>query len=254
MKNYLWYDIEISQDNFPDSPRTDSNLWTMLCNHWRYDLWDDKLESHWESFWQDFMIHINNDYDISDNDELNSRDYQKIETWIKNEVVFFPLYLYDHSWITMKTGPFQCQFDSWMVWYIYATKSDIREWNDITCVHSHHIEDTKRLLENEVKQYDKYLTGDIYEFNIKLLDERCWWFESEEDAFTEAKDIIESQDPEGKIMKESDRIYQLCMGMFWNNFDALKNESDIIDNEDWETDEFKEDLLTHIVGEKLKQY
>jgi hypothetical protein len=101
------FELEIVQDTDPESPRTWDNLGTMVCFHKRYEL-GDKTDYRTE------------DYDSWE--ELK-------EGIIKNEgeVVILPLYLYDHSGITISTSSFDCRWDSGCVGFICVSKDKIRE-------------------------------------------------------------------------------------------------------------------------------
>jgi hypothetical protein len=121
--------------------------------------------------------------------------------------VILPLYLYDHSGITISTGAFPCPWDSGRVGYIYVSKEKVFEenlgWIDPKLRKSgdpkilndsnnweHPTEDnwgkiaTYRL-ESEVETYDDYLTGDVFGYQVHELDEdgvsvdvvdSCWGY------------------------------------------------------------------------------
>ena len=97
-----------------------------------------------------------------------------------------PLYLYDHSGITMRTSSFGCQWDSGQVGYIFVTKEKaIAEWG------THHMlptmvdgvctgytkgapltdADYYERLDGEVETYDQYLTGDVFWYVVEEVDE-----------------------------------------------------------------------------------
>jgi len=96
------------------------------------------------------------------------------------DVVLLPLYLYDHSGITIKTHSFSCPFDSGQVGWIYADYDAIKkEYNTVT---PETIEKAKNLMESEVKEYDYYLTGQCYGFKLFEGDNQvdsCWGFYGE---------------------------------------------------------------------------
>ena len=72
-------------------------------------------------------------------------------------MVILPLYLYDHSGITMNTCGFSCPWDSGQVGWIYADKAMIeQEHGKIT---PEILEKVRQTLEAEVKEYDYYLTN-----------------------------------------------------------------------------------------------
>ena len=80
--------------------------------------------------------------------------------------VILPLYLYDHSGITMSTSAERFRacdsagWDSGMVGFIYIGPEDIEKegWD---------AEAAANYLAGEVETYDQYLTGDIYDYRIE---------------------------------------------------------------------------------------
>jgi hypothetical protein len=92
-------------------------------------------------------------------------------------MVIMPLFLYDHSGITMSCSPFSCPWDSGQVGWIYADAGMIKEnYGEVT---PETIERARSLLESEVKEYDYYLTGQCYGFKLFKGDaetESCWGF------------------------------------------------------------------------------
>jgi len=94
--------LVVEHCDFAESPREWDNLGTMVCFHRRYDLGDKHTYNH-------------NDYD----------SWEEMENAIiKNEnvAVILPLYLYDHSGITMNTTGFCCRWDSCQVGFIFISK------------------------------------------------------------------------------------------------------------------------------------
>jgi len=91
--------------------------------------------------------------------------------------VILPLYLYDHSGITMSTGGFSCPWDSGQVGWIYADHEMIeKEYGKVT---PETVEKARQLLEGEVKSYDYFLTGQCYGFQLFKDDvemDSCWGF------------------------------------------------------------------------------
>jgi len=65
-----------------------------------------------------------------------------------------PLYLYDHSGITISTSPFGCNWDSGQVGWVFITNQTIKEEG---------IDESKveEYLKSEVETYDQYLTGEV---------------------------------------------------------------------------------------------
>lgn len=170
------FKLEIEQDSSPESPRTWDNLGTMVCFHKRYDLGDKT------------------DYRSEDYDSWGELKQGIIDN--EGEVFMLPLYLYDHSGITMSTRPFNCNWDSGQVGYIFVSKNKVKKEG---------IDETKVLdyLKGEVETYDQYLTGDVWGYRIyeietcslghehKTLVDSCWGFFGEEYAEQEGKSLLE---------------------------------------------------------------
>jgi len=172
-EKYKDFEIEIYQDTDPMSPRDWSNLGTMVCFHNRYKLGDQSGMSMEEL-----------------KDLVRRKD---------KDVLALPLYLYDHSGITMRTSPFSCPWDSGQVGYIYITYENIRKnWN-VKKVTKKLIKQTLEILENEVKTYNDYLIGNVYGYVVKKDGEQidsCWgylgdWDGKEYGALVAAKEIVD---------------------------------------------------------------
>ena len=92
--------------------------------------------------------------------------------------VILPLYLYDHSGITMNTEGFSCRWDSGQVgWIVCDLKTATEnfpgttgwdspvEWHDEETITLK--EATERNLKSEVKTYDQYISGEVYGFIVQ---------------------------------------------------------------------------------------
>lgn len=91
--------------------------------------------------------------------------------------VFLPLYLFDHSGITMNTSGFSCPWDSGQVGWIFCTPDKLQaEYGEIT---PKTIQQATEVLEAEVRIYDTYLRGECYGYRLYLSGEEidsCWDF------------------------------------------------------------------------------
>lgn len=170
--------VEIHTDDNPSSPRENSNLGKMVCWHRRYNLGDK--------------------HDFKTPQEFHaSKEY-------KNAAVILPLYLFDHSGLSLSTSKERfeaCDSQRWdwgQVGYIYATKKEIREAWNIKSITKAKCEQVKRLLQEEADEYSKYLNGEVYGYIIrdehgKELDS-CWGFiglDWVRDAATEAASPVD---------------------------------------------------------------
>ena len=140
------YKLEIFEDLDPTDPREFDNLGTMVCFHNMYTFGDEtELKSSNFSSWE----------------ELESYLY-------KTEKAFLvvPVFLYDHSGLSVNTTGFSCPWDSGQIGYIYASKEKIR--NEYSCkrISKKLKEQIKEMLVSEVDSYNQYLSGDVYGFNV----------------------------------------------------------------------------------------
>ena len=184
---YKDYTIVIEQDDHPMNPREeDANLGNMLCRHTRYNLGDDHMADREEVL-----------------DILEGR---------RKDVVAFPLYLYDHGNITMNTTGFSCPWDSGMVGCIFMTFDNIRKAYNVKRVTKKLIEKVKDSLRAEVREYDGYISGNVYgfwiqkdgEYTPRLLSKYadCWGFYGDEGlqhAIKEAKFSIDQIKDEEEV-------------------------------------------------------
>ena len=100
-------------------------------------------------------------------------------TELTDEFFILPLYLYDHSGITMNTTGFACQWDSGQVGWIYVEKDAIlKNWvaEELT---PELIQQAKDLMVAEVAHYDLYLRNDCYGYILEKDGEHvdsCYGF------------------------------------------------------------------------------
>ena len=126
-------------------PRTENyNLGKMWCWHRRYNLGDessDKLHTEDYSGWSEIRNEIVKQH---------------------NPIAILPLYLYDHSGITMKTSPFSCPWDSGQVGFIFMTRDKLSDLG-YKIASKGAVKQAIAILEAEVRDYDRYLCGDSEE-------------------------------------------------------------------------------------------
>jgi hypothetical protein len=177
-KQFGDYIMRIFYDDCPTDPREDFNLTKMVCFHKKYSLGDE----------HDFKA---DDFDSWD-------EMEKYLTGVENPIVIKPLYMYDHSGITIKTSPFGDRWDSGQIGFVYIRKEDVREEFSIKRCGQKMVERCDVILEGEVEVYDKYLTGQVYGYEIvKVTDgveenmERCGDYFDEEQCLYDARVSIE---------------------------------------------------------------
>lgn len=125
-------------------------------------------------------------YELGHNDsfysELYYADNQVLFELANNNknMVALPVYLYDHSGITISTTPFSCSWDSGLAGIIYVKKTDVRENYSVKRISKKLLEKVYQHLAGEINTLDQFLTGDIYGFEITdnegdVIDS-CWGF------------------------------------------------------------------------------
>lgn len=154
--------IQIVQDDSPESPREWDNAGTMVCWHREYNLGDKNEYSKP----RDFLIDVINKQQNKDNDFENIEEGKLMEMASKKAIIK-PLYLYDHSGITMSTSrgyPYNDPWDAGQVGYIYMTHDQVKkEYGKVT---PETLKKADELMDAEVKTYDQYLRGDVYGYRV----------------------------------------------------------------------------------------
>ena len=172
------YLIKILQDNEPVNPREWDNIGTIICFHKKYSL-GDTHDYNFNDFnsWEELKNRINKD---------------------QNVAVILPIYMYDHSGITIKTTPFSCPWDSGQIGFISISKEKVlNEFGGCKITKKLRERLTQQLI-GEVETYDQYLAGDVYGYQITLNDEEldsCWGYYGIESCINEAKSIVKNYLP-----------------------------------------------------------
>lgn len=153
---------KIYQADCGESPRDWDNLGKMICWTKRYTLGDVKLMENYSYSKECKLSNLT--------DECNG--WEEIEEVLKKEfkaVVILPLFLYDHSGISMRTFSHgvHASWDGGYVGFIYATKADILKWWMKKKLTKSLLEKAKKSLEGEVETYSQYLEGDVYFYNVE---------------------------------------------------------------------------------------
>lgn len=154
--------INVFYDENPESPREWENLGTMYTAHQRFCP-ERELDDH---------------FDI---DGVFKSRWVLRERFLK-EYVALPVYMYDHSGQTVSTRPFSCPWDSGLLGIIAVPVVKVRKeygWKILTKQRRETIE---HRLRGEVTEFDHYLTGQVYGYEItpanddgKILGS-CWGF------------------------------------------------------------------------------
>lgn len=153
--------LTIYYDEDADNPREWYNLGTIVGWHRRYNIVDEvaeniELYSSWEEWLENEVIKPN-----------------------KGQVIYLPVYMYEHGGIALRTYPFSCPWDSGQLGWIYVTKEKVRKEFNCKRITNKTLEKVYKLLENEIEILSNYLNGDVFGFVLeeegKTIDS-CWGF------------------------------------------------------------------------------
>lgn len=141
---YRGYTIEIWNDPYPKDPRNWNNFGHMIIFHSRYQL----------------------------GDQHNMTPEELLTIVRRKDVVALPLYLMDHSGLTICTVPDRFAaadplgWDWGLVGYIYVTHEEIRKEFGVKRVTPKLRRRVEEILEAEVRVYDHYLQGLCFGFTV----------------------------------------------------------------------------------------
>lgn len=202
------YCLHIHSDDEPCDPRKDyDNTATMACWHRRYNLGDNVKESSPEFFWNrlvgdhipeeaqrkiilsgelsyqireiegKYYIYLDDKeeygpYDTADEafsdyycDLIPIKDCMKM---LEPCLVWLPLWLYNHSGITMSCGkrtyPYNDSWDSCCVGFIFMTKETA--FKELAATEESWRDKAIAVMEAEVETYDQYLRGEVYGYTL----------------------------------------------------------------------------------------
>lgn len=217
--------IVIERDPDPVNPREDfDNQTSLACWHRYYSLGDEEgisnlremIEEALEgAFRNRFPAAFRDNYSIHDEEFADGRenplfvdlgdreDFQRAlqliddnERYVHREdrIISLPVYMYDHSGITINTTGFSCSWDSGQVGIIAVKALDaIKEFglgDENTRLTKNVVEKIEHVLKNDVRTLDISLRGEIYGFTIyehkpgedpeqgEFVDS-CWGFYSD---------------------------------------------------------------------------
>lgn len=181
------YTLIVMPDEDSEAPRDWENLGTMVCWHNRYNLGDENPGEDWIDYFASLVENKkwNHNEDFTEEEIIQDMD---------NKFIYLPLYLYDHSGITMNTSGFSCIWDSGQCGYIYVSIADAKAefgWKVLTKGRRKQVEDSLRM---EIHVYDQFLTGDVYGYVITDEEEdvidSCWGFYGEEVCLEEGNKVL----------------------------------------------------------------
>ena len=176
-----------TDDFFPNPRREDENFGSMICFHRRYDLGDNHEFKDSDDLIHYLFIRSSGEGNISQKEYLYERLMERMEDeaegvlpsaaqikatndYLMSEIqkgfVVLPVYLYDHSGLAMSTTDFNDRWDSGQVGIIFVSHEKIKEEYEVDSIDPVlHLQVEERL-KGEVAEYDAYLRGECYCFEL----------------------------------------------------------------------------------------
>ena len=165
-ETYKGHTIEIQYEENPISPRE----WDNIC-----------------------VFHIaHKNYNFGDENYNDRESIHKAEAEAKrNGDIVLPLYMYDHSGITISLSPFSCPWDSGQVGFVQVPRQKMIEEFGNKIFTSKLKKGALKTAKNEVEEMDRYVRGEVYGYVIDDGDESCWGYYGKEYAIEEAKGVVD---------------------------------------------------------------
>lgn len=166
------HELSFYIDNDSEDPRSWDPLATMLCWHRNYSLGDknkyDSIEDVLRDLCEQYNLDVDTIFEYKDTENTPKQRDRRIMEDLKEHVCIKFLYLYDHSGITISLDDFRDPWDSGIVGVIFMDKETTLEnfpnaddinWYVIAEEH----------LRDEVREYDQWITGDIYGYTLEKV-------------------------------------------------------------------------------------
>lgn len=233
------YKLTVERDDYPESPREWDNLTTMICWHRRYNLGDKHDFDNVHEMLEDLAYQAGIKY----NEDINTPN---LMTKLAPHYLIKPLYLYDHSGISISTSdgyPYNDRWDAGIVGFVYISKNDVfnhlveyvldDKGERIKVEHKHAnmpstysyktipITDktwrkrASEVIDGEVETYDNYLRGDVYWYKLEKeveIEDKCPHCDEIINTYTEWEDVEGCGGYYGDCLEENgirDEVYHL---------------------------------------------
>ena len=150
--NIKGFDVNILADRDAENPLAWGSA-TLVTAHRRYTFGGDRLPFDANSIEEAFDWHL-------DSKGLTRRD-----------VIWLPVYLYDHSGLALSDTPFGDRWDSGQLGYIYESRSAIRAEYRVQRISAKREQSVLERLRHTLQLLEHWANGDVYAWEIPALDE-----------------------------------------------------------------------------------
>lgn len=165
-ETYKGHEIKIEQDLNPESPREWDNLCIIHVAHRNYSFGDQNY---------------------NDRESIDEAFHEAK----RNGDLVLPLYMLDHSGITISLSPFSCPWDSGQVGFVQVPRKAMMEEFGKKLFTSKLKQRGRSIATAEVETLDTYIRGDVCGYAIDDDGDSCSGFYSIEVAIAEAKSSID---------------------------------------------------------------
>ena len=171
---YKGHTIKIEQDDNPQNPRTEQdNVCVFHVGHSSYNFGDENY---------------------NDRESIDKAFHKAVAA---GDVVM-PLYIYDHSGITISTSPFACRWDSGQVGFVQVPRKEFVAEFGKKYFTKKLKELAEKWIQSETNILDQYIRGDVCGYIIDEDGDSCWGYFGEEYAIEEAKGVVDYMVKEAK--------------------------------------------------------
>lgn len=160
-------------------------------------LYIDDAESpkSWDQFGTLVTWHRNYVFD-EDGKKAFGEPSDFIEQAKREKWIYLPVFMYEHSGISLSSGSFGDPWDSGQVGFIYVTREKMKEEYEKHFKPRSWAGRARKLLRVEIHTWDQYVTGDVYGYVIENEDgdhdDSCWGFYGYEYAKAEMRAALDS--------------------------------------------------------------
>jgi len=150
------------------------------------------------------------------------------EHLIKKEkaIAILPVFMYDHSGITINTTGFNGDWDWGQIGWIYTSAEAVRKFNGVKRVTKQIREGLADTLKKEIEIYDGFLTGQAFGYIIDPSKDpeggSCWGYYDKDEAIQEGKAeidaIVELEEEEKEIPNIPENELALHINRQWLSY------------------------------------
>ena len=142
---------------------------------WELNVYCDFLKKWFAEY--TFPAKLENSKGLVSEGILENLPISNLQELAERKNIILPIYLYDHSGITINNSGFHCPWDSGQIGWIYASHDEVKE--NYGVINQESLENAENLLRSETSTYDSYIRGECYGYTIEKDGEdidSCWGF------------------------------------------------------------------------------